>query len=280
MTHFFRQLTQHCVFAGALGLGTISFAAPIASNSDKVDLIQVQFALLHATEPSALTSEAWNNREEMRNDVRAAMERLESQDSSSVNGQNISNEPQELLAKLNRLIRSGRYDVLAATQWRQPRTQKGFTQKIMQPVRSLPAYDFAFGTLHLEQRNALVAKLDIKLINSVSLQAQALPNEQPDSLASDFSFQYTPLQPDTDIEALIMQDQTIKSEDIYFEKVTAENTTNEKTSLEALPSDEPGMDARTPIIFLEQQRQVELNKLHYFDHPVMPGFLLITKSDE
>ncbi len=34
----------------------------------------------------------------------------------------------------------------------------------------------------------------------------------------------------------------------------------------------------TPILFLEQQQQVKLNKIIYFDHPVTPGFLFVSST--
>ena len=216
-------------------------AAPI--NETETEVMRVQFVLLGSTNTNDMNIEKWNSTPEKRAKALSEMNKLYN---SSM--QSSGDTPRQLLNQLSRLTDSGSYEVLYATQWSQPSSQKRNKIKIESQLNNYTPYNFAFGELSVFERSALISKLDITLVNQESL-------HQSEDISA------TPEQSDViDVSQGLQSPQAYQSPD--------ELASQELESIES--------SQVTPIIYLNQQRQVRPGQILYFDHPVTPAFLLVT----
>ncbi|HBF07875.1 MAG TPA: hypothetical protein DHW71_02310 [Gammaproteobacteria bacterium] len=216
-------------------------AAPI--NDSETEVMRVQFVLLGSTNSNDMNIEKWNSTPEKRAEALGEMNKLYNSSIPSAGGS-----PRQLLNQLSRLTDSGSYKVLYATQWSQPSTQKRNKIKIESELNDFTPYNFAFGELSVFERSALISKVNITLVNQESLH-----NDEELTKAVE--------QP-----VVIDANQDLQSPQSY--------QSHDEVASQALESIDSNQI--TPIIYLDQQRQVKPGKILYFDHPVTPAFLLIT----
>lgn len=243
------------VMTGLCLLGSAAFAnaAPLAGEEPETQLFNVEFVLLQNNTKSALKSESWYSSEDDLERMRANLIKLQDADSATYNmtGSEAS-QAGELMTNLQPLLRRGQFSVLYSNSWKQPQSQKRNTHQIETSIDNLGTYDLGFGKLRLEERSALVAKLTVDIIDTVSLQ------QTPDALSAYMpsNFNNSLVQP---LSAIHFNQPSEASQPINVPF--------------AISEPEP-----TPILFLNQQRQIKINRIHYFDHPIIPGFLLVSDT--
>ena len=232
----------------------------------------VQFAVLHASNITALESEAWSNSMDDRQSILSKLSALpehqaaidpQIQTSNTPTQTPTSMQAQELLQLLSPLTRSRRFGVLLATEWTQPSSQKKKKLPFYTDAAAFNVYETVFGTLSLEERNSLIAQVDLTIVDQDTL---SLMEKQPElKLFQDDSASLTSLDRNPEL--------SLPESQLELAPILQETGQQDETADE-LPSTEKAH----PILFLKQQRQVQLDRVHYFDHPVTPGFLLVSKT--
>lgn len=255
--YYTKPLRRWLVFLPLLSTitGFSVYAAPLTEPVE-TSLWKVQFAVLHATNATALETEVWSSAAD---DRAAALTDLNSlkTELNNTNTQAQAQQPQELLQLLAPLTQNRRFKVLMATQWTQPSTLKKKELPLFFNVNDFDAFDTVFGSISLEERNSLVAQVALTVVDQDTLDLVEI-----DLALDPFKEEQTSLQPIDAKQAL-----TLPPEQASLEPSMTLGTKPTQNTTQAMP-----------ILFLNQQRQIKLNQIHYFDHPVTPGFLLVSRN--
>lgn len=252
--------------ASALMLATL-ISLPLQSapleEQPETTLWTVQFAVLHTSNITSLESEAWSNSADDRQSILAELSALPAyQASADIQSQTDSRTPsqaQELLQILSPLTQSRRFGVLLASEWTQPSSQKKKKLPLYTDTATFDVYETVYGSISLEERNSLIAQVALTIVDTDTLNLVEQPLES--ALLSEDDTSLEPI--DANQELSLPESQLDLAPAIQKDEIADKPTETENAS---------------PILFLKQQRQVQLNRVHYFDHPVTPGFLLVSKT--
>ena len=212
-------------------------AAPLDAETN---IIRVEFAILQNTSQQALESEKWRSTPEQRANTLSQVESLTTDEQPAQSSG-------DLTSNLKKITSSGQYSILYSSVWTQPQSKKRLTHAIQTSISNSSEYNLGFGSLRLQERSALVATLKFTMVDTWSL--------QPEAIAENQNLEQSLNQPINEVDTTLFDD-----------LLPEEQSTPIATQV-----------ALAPVLTLDQQRQVTLNKIHYFDHPITPAFLLVTR---